>query len=71
MSAHAGVADESAPMRESVGGWHGPGRQVLAQTDPRFHFRREASGQSRDMEQDRFASFLDGQTAQADGVHAR
>lgn len=66
---HAGVADEPAPMREGVGAGNAAFGQMSAHPGPRLRFRREASGETRDVEQDRLASFLDGETTEAGAIH--
>jgi hypothetical protein len=45
-------------------------RKVLAEVSPRFQVRREAFCDLGDVQQYRLASFLDGQTTQAGGIHA-
>ena len=56
-------------MREGVGAGNATLGQMPAHPGPRLRFRREPSGETRDVEQDRLASFLDGETTEAGGVH--
>ena len=58
-------------MRERVGVGNATFGQMPAHPGPRFRFRRETFSEARDVEQDRLASFLDGETAEKGGIDTR
>ena len=66
-----GVADKARPMGEPIGSRHETRGQIFSQRNPRLLFRRVFPGDLGDVQQHRFAPFLNREPAEASGIDAR
>ena len=70
-SRNPGVADEARPVWQSIRARHSSWAKMISQGSPRLLFRRVFFGDLGDVQQHRFAPFLNGEAAEAFGIDAR